>query len=61
MCACKDIACANAVFDRWAKALLKYSDVDEAEDKQIMAISKGVNDCRDKLMMDAALPGRLSK
>jgi hypothetical protein len=58
MCACKDVACANTVFDRWGKALGKFLDVDDAAEKQIMAISKGVNDCRDKLMMDAALPGR---
>ncbi len=61
MCACTNVVCANAVFDRWAKVLLKYLDVDEAEDKQIMEISKGVNDCRDKLMMDAALPDRVGQ
>ena len=61
ICTCKDVACANTVFDRWGKALLKFGDVDDAADKQIMAIAKSVNDCRDKLMMAAALPDRVGQ
>ncbi len=61
MCGCKDVGCANAVFDRWGKALLKFGDVDDAADKQIMTISKSVNDCRDKLMMAASLPDRVGQ
>lgn len=61
MCDCINVACANDVYDRWGKALKKFTDVDDDAEKPFLKISRGVNDCRDKLLMDAALPRPLSK